>query len=722
MGGRKTSGTSERAALLRRVDELVSRESQLRQSCRYLRQLFDHAPLGYQSLDENGCFLEVNQAWLDVFGYRLEEVVGHSFSAFLAPDWRPAFQENFARFKETGEISGIEFEMVRRDGSTLLVAFYGRISRDAEGGFVQTHCIFHDITARRQSERALQESEERFRTLFRNVPSFAVQGYSPDGTVLFWNKAAERLYGYSAGEAIGRDLKDLIIPPELRPEVEAAIAFMAATGRPIPASELLLMRKDGSRVPVYSSHLVVQVGDQARELFCIDMDLSELKRTEQALQESEGRLRIFIEHAPVALAMFDCRMCYLYASRRWLSDYGLEGRELHGRSHYEIFPEIPERWRKAHRRGMAGEVLREEADRFERADGSVQWLHWELRPWLTGTGEIGGIVIFTEDITERCKALAELKKSREDFARAQEVAAMGSWRLDLRRDVLTWSAENHRIFGVPLGTPMNYQTFLGLVHPEDREFVDNRWQAALSGESYDIEHRIVVGGEVKWVREKAFLEFDDQGKPTGGFGITQDITLRWLAAEQLSRSEERHRVLAETLLSGVVHLGGDGSVRAVNQAAENILGRDRAQLIGWPLFHEQERAIRENGEPFPAEEHPSLTAARTGQAVRGVVMGLLDGPGLRCRWLKVDAVPVYFQGTSQAPEVFLVIEDVTEHKLAESLLKEKIEQLKASNAELEIFNTAAVGRELRMIELKREINELCGQLGLEPRYPLDFEP
>jgi len=92
-----------------------------------------------------------------------------------------------------------------------------------------------------------------------------------------------------------------------------------------------------------------------------------------------------------------------------------------------------------------------------------------------------------------------LRESREDLNRAQAVAHTGSWRLDVRKNELTWSDENHRIFGIPLGMPQTYETFLNIVHPEDREYVDRKWTAALRGEPYDIEHRIVADGQVKWV-------------------------------------------------------------------------------------------------------------------------------------------------------------------------------------------------------------------------------
>ena len=143
--------------------------------------------------------------------------------------------------------------------------------------------LAHDIVRRKHAEEALLESESRFRNLFEQVPSIAVQGYGLDGTTLYWNLASENLYGYRAQEAIGKKLIDLIIPPEMREDVSAAMRSMAATKIPIPASELTLMRKDGSRIVVFSSHAIVEKAGGEPVLFCIDIDLTSRKEAEEAL-------------------------------------------------------------------------------------------------------------------------------------------------------------------------------------------------------------------------------------------------------------------------------------------------------------------------------------------------------------------------------------------------------------------------------------------------------
>ncbi|PKM44445.1 MAG: hypothetical protein CVV05_11925 [Gammaproteobacteria bacterium HGW-Gammaproteobacteria-1] len=161
---------------------------------------------------------------------------------------------------------------------------------------------------------------------------------------------------------------------------------------------------------------------------------------------------------------------------------------------------------------------------------------------ISATGEkVDGqafIFAISRDVTEKERDRTELMLREDDLNRAQAVGQIGSWRLDVRRNVLTWSDENHRIFGVPIGTPLSYETFLATIHPDDRAYVDRSWQAGLHGAPYDIEHRVLANGEVKWVRERAELEFDRDGALLGGFGTTQDITARKQAELALAEAKE----------------------------------------------------------------------------------------------------------------------------------------------------------------------------------------
>ncbi|GIW01504.1 PAS domain-containing protein [Roseiflexus sp.] len=136
---------------------------------------------------------------------------------------------------------------------------------------------------------------------------------------------------------------------------------------------------------------------------------------EDELRAVEERLRFFVEHSPAAIAMLDTEMRYILASQRWLTDYGLEGMNIVGRSHYEIFPDLPERWKEIHRRALAGAFEEAEEDPWTREDGSTEWITWKCYPWFKGDGAIGGIVFFTEVVTKRIRERQELEESREQL-------------------------------------------------------------------------------------------------------------------------------------------------------------------------------------------------------------------------------------------------------------------------------------------------------------------
>jgi PAS domain S-box-containing protein len=135
------------------------------------------------------------------------------------------------------------------------------------------------------------------------------------------------------------------------------------------------------------------------------------------LTNEQALLRLFIKHTPAAIAMFDTDMRYIQVSDRFLTDYDLEGQDLVGRSHYEVFPDLPERWREAHRRILAGAVERCEEDSYIASDGSTGWLQWESLPWRKVDGEIGGLILFTQVITARKRAEEALRASEERFAK-----------------------------------------------------------------------------------------------------------------------------------------------------------------------------------------------------------------------------------------------------------------------------------------------------------------
>lgn len=206
------------------------------------------------------------------------------WSNILHPDDTQHFFEWAQKILSSRNSGEFECRAFHKQGSERWIHIFAQPQLNENDQVTMVVGAIKDVTERKLMERVLQESENRFRAILQHVPTVAVQGYAMDTTTQYWNTASEKLYGYEAREAIGRSLLDLIIPPEMREGVSQAIQQMAETGQPAPASELTLMRKDGTRVTVYSSHAIVSVEGHPPELFCLDVDLTDRKQAEEKLR------------------------------------------------------------------------------------------------------------------------------------------------------------------------------------------------------------------------------------------------------------------------------------------------------------------------------------------------------------------------------------------------------------------------------------------------------
>ncbi|MDO9434281.1 PAS domain-containing sensor histidine kinase [Hydrogenophaga sp.] len=183
-----------------------------------------------------------------------------------------------------------EWRITTPSGKRKWIRGVGRPHREADGSVVWNTVVV-DVSDSRRSIEATRESEARFRRLLEYVPNVSVQGYGLDLTTRYWNQASESLYGYTAEEAIGKNLLDLIIPAPMRPAVVDAVTTMIQTKEPIPPADLTLLRKDGTPVEVYSSHAYLDIPGREPEFYCIDFDLSERRESESTRALLQSQLR-----------------------------------------------------------------------------------------------------------------------------------------------------------------------------------------------------------------------------------------------------------------------------------------------------------------------------------------------------------------------------------------------------------------------------------------------
>ncbi len=249
---------------------------------RRFRAIFEQSPVMTLIHDaETGEILDANQqAWLG-WGYAsMEDLQAAKPHTLIGPEYGE--EQALERVRQAAQRSRDRFEWCSRHADGHVMWHDVTLTAIQLSGRACVLAVCLDITERRASEERLRESEARFRRILQDVDGVSVQGYDANGQVRYWNRASEELYGYSAAEAIGSNLLDLIIPPEMRDDMRENLERMLE-GKGIENGELELMRKDGSRVPVYSSHTVLRRPDGEPELFCVDIDLSERKAHEDAL-------------------------------------------------------------------------------------------------------------------------------------------------------------------------------------------------------------------------------------------------------------------------------------------------------------------------------------------------------------------------------------------------------------------------------------------------------
>lgn len=436
------------------ITERKKAEEQLRQNEITLRTVLDQLPSGVTvRAVPTGALILANSRGREIAGNLAGDIAQFSRYRGFYPDGLKYRVEDWpvVRSMTTGElVDSEEIEYERIDGAHFMIRMSSAPIRDLQGQIIMSACVFDDITRRKRAEQELRDSEA---LLAESQKISHLGSWSHDLRTdrLVWSDEIYRIFGLEPQEFASTYEAFLeAVHPEDREAVDIAYSNSLMEGQSSYDIEHRVVCKHTGEIR-YVQEKCIHQRDAAGTVFRsvgMVLDITDRKMAEDALRESEERLRLFIEHAPASLAMFDRQMRYLSHSLRWISDHKLVDRDIRGLSHYEVFPEISERWKEVHRRSLAGEVLKADNDRFERADGSVQWVRWETRPWYNAKGDVAGILIFSEDITEWNQMMEELRKSHDELElRVKQRTAdleLANEKLRLVPSMLLQAQENER--------------------------------------------------------------------------------------------------------------------------------------------------------------------------------------------------------------------------------------------------------------------------------------
>jgi PAS domain S-box-containing protein len=355
------------------------------------------------------------------------------------------------------------------DGVTLGILLLAAVLLVVVSALVRSNRRIREEKARAELNlRRLGEAEARFRAIFDDVDALSIQGYRPDGTVVYWNKASEKIYGYSAAEALGRSLLELIIPPEMRTKVEGAIRWMFENERGIPADRLELMHKDGHILPVYSSHTVVTT-EHGPTMFCLDVDLASLVKTENALSESEGRQRTILQSLGEGVFGVDKLGRCTFINPAALDMLGWQESEVLGHDLHALFHD-----RHADHSPYPADdcpilhtcrdgQTRRQHDWFWRKSGEGFPARLTIAPIHGSQGQQQGAVVVFADITGSVRAARELELHRHHL---QEMVEARTHELAEARRVAEAANQAKSSFLASMSheirTPMN--AILGMTH------------------------------------------------------------------------------------------------------------------------------------------------------------------------------------------------------------------------------------------------------------------
>lgn len=574
--------------LLRAQRRLVELQFEMRAEQEF-REIFNSSPYAVLAvIDENGVIIRINSQVEKIFGYQPKELIGHPIEVLVPERYQKEHLNLVKEYMKSPKPrllgSGRDLLGQRQNGSEIpLEIALNPIKVRGKSVILVT---LMDISVRKQAEQELS----RFASIIASSGD-AIIGETKAGVITSWNAGAERLFGYSAVEAVGQHIS--LLSPADRPDEIPGLMEKLLNGELIEHYETVRLTKKGSKVNVSLS--LSPIKDKYGSIIGVSKiarDITARKRAEEALRYNEHRYRSLFENMMDGFAhcemIFDSSgrpvdFIYLEVNHSFERLTGLKN--MVGKRMTEAFPgirdSVPELIEIFGKVAITGN-----AERFE-------FYFKPLEIWLlisVYSFERGHFVTLFDDITERKRSEENLRRNALTLRQVGQMANLGAWYLeivnsdDINANPLVWSEETYHVFGFKPGEIEVYnELFFQRVHPEDREKLSEALTDAINKKHpYSIDHRITrADGIERIIAEHAEIVYGKEGKPIRIIGAVQDVTDRKRAEEALKNSEEQFRSLANAIPQLAWIARADGYIYWYNQRWYEYTGTTPKEMEGW---------------------------------------------------------------------------------------------------------------------------------------------
>ncbi len=532
--------------------------------------------------------------------------------------------------------------------------------------------LTRDVTGRKETEASIG-----FQARLLDTVEQAVIATDLDGFVIYWNQFAQKLYGWTAQEVVGRHIMELTTP-EIMTEQALEIMSHLSQGNSW-AGEFDVQRSDGTTFP--AQIINSPINDEKGTLVGIvgvSIDITERKRQEASLialtSQIERQARVFnttLSSISDFAYIFDREGRFVYANQALLDLWGLRLEEAIGKNFFDLkYPDdLASRLQQQIQQVFDTRQGLKDETPYTSPTGAGGYYEYIFSPVFAADGTVEVVAGSTRDISERIRIETALRESRERLQMAMNAAKIYSWEVKLSTQQIEWSSNLRRVIGFDL--PADFTAVTRLIHPEDREETGMLISQAISGgENYESEFRLVnpKNGEIVWLRGQGVLVGNTYDSQQRFVGITQNITERKRVEQALRESENKYRSLIEQAPDGIHTYDPQGNFIETNSKLCEMLGYSHVELLRLnvnDLIPAEDLAI----DPIRFDE---LRAGRT----------LLTERRLRCKdgtFLHVEiSGSMIRDGVLQA-----IIRDITERKQSEEDLRISQAELQKSHDELE---------------------------------------